>query len=73
MRLFLCLCALLFSLPAWAQVEGQKTADAAGRTITYYLSHLPKPAPLLLMIQGSGCAPVMLKMGSADKIGRAHV
>lgn len=29
--------------------------DAAGRTITYYTNHPAKPAPILLMIQGSGC------------------
>lgn len=34
--------------------------DAIGRDVTYYISR-PKdgPAPLMLMIQGSGCAPVM--------------
>src|SRR5579884_1338287 len=40
--------------------EQHRVADDLGRTITYYVSHPRKPqAPILLMIQGSGCSPVM--------------
>jgi predicted esterase len=41
-------------------LERHEIKDGSGRTITYYLSR-PKqsPAPLLLMIQGSGCMPVI--------------
>jgi len=38
--------------------------DNLGRTITYYISHPAKPAPLMLMIQGSGCAPVFIPAGA---------
>jgi len=38
--------------------ERREVTDSLGRTITYYVSHPSKPAPLLLMIQGSGCAGV---------------
>ena len=33
--------------------------DKLGRIVTYYLSRPTHPAPLLLMIQGSGCATVI--------------
>lgn len=41
------------------------TTDALGRTITYHLSQPSSPAPLLLMIQGSGCNPVLQGTGAA--------
>jgi pimeloyl-ACP methyl ester carboxylesterase len=40
-------------------VETHVLTDGQGRHITYYLSHPATLAPLLLMIQGSGCALVM--------------
>jgi len=42
---------------AGTPLERRLVHDASGREITYYISH-PKavPAPLLLMIQGSGCS-----------------
>lgn len=40
-------------------LEKHKLTDASGRRITYYISHPARPAPLMLMIQGSGCEPVM--------------
>jgi predicted esterase len=41
-------------------LEQREVVDGLGRTITYYISHPKKPtAPILLMIQGSGCAPVI--------------
>lgn len=33
--------------------------DRLGRTLTYYASRPPRPAPILLMIQGSGCGRVV--------------
>jgi dienelactone hydrolase len=40
-------------------LEKHELVDAASRRITYYISHPSRPAPLMLMIQGSGCEPVM--------------
>ncbi len=60
------LLALVVGLPAWAatgstppppEFEAHHVTDGLGRDITYYVSHPPKPAPLLLLIQGSGCIP----------------
>jgi len=40
--------------------EQRAVTDGTGRAITYYVSHPKKPkAPILLMIQGSGCVPIM--------------
>jgi pimeloyl-ACP methyl ester carboxylesterase len=60
---------LLAAAPVRAQSPGTQVAglplerheisDQAGRRITYYVSRPARPAPLLLMIQGSGCEPVM--------------
>jgi pimeloyl-ACP methyl ester carboxylesterase len=33
--------------------------DRLGRIVTYYINHPPKAAPLMLMIQGSGCEPIV--------------
>jgi poly(3-hydroxybutyrate) depolymerase len=41
------------------------TTDTLGRTVTYHLSRLSHPAPLLLMIQGSGCNLVLQGTGAA--------
>lgn len=45
---------------AGTSFERHVIKDGLGRNVTYYISR-PKdgPAPLMLMIQGSGCAPVM--------------
>jgi pimeloyl-ACP methyl ester carboxylesterase len=45
---------------AGTSFERHVIKDATGRDVTYYISR-PKdgPAPLMLMIQGSGCLPVM--------------
>ncbi len=41
-------------------LEQREITDSLGRAITYYVNHPKKAtAPILLMIQGSGCAPVM--------------
>jgi pimeloyl-ACP methyl ester carboxylesterase len=40
-------------------IEKHEIRDPRGRQITYYISRPAKPAPLLLMIQGSGCERVM--------------
>jgi pimeloyl-ACP methyl ester carboxylesterase len=41
-------------------LEQHEIVDSLGRTVTYYISHPKKtPAPILLMIQGSGCDRVM--------------
>jgi dienelactone hydrolase len=45
-------------------VERHVIHDRLGREIVYYASHPATPAPILLMIQGSGCAPVMQVSGS---------
>jgi predicted esterase len=39
--------------------EKHEITDSLGRQIVYYISKPESPAPLLLMIQGSGCARVM--------------
>jgi pimeloyl-ACP methyl ester carboxylesterase len=41
------------------------TTDKLGRTVTYHLSRPSHPAPLLLMIQGSGCSLVLQGTGAA--------
>lgn len=41
-------------------IERHVVADRLGRQVIYYTGHPATPAPILLMIQGSGCAPVML-------------
>jgi pimeloyl-ACP methyl ester carboxylesterase len=33
--------------------------DPLGRIVTYYVSHPARAAPLMLMIQGSGCEPIV--------------
>jgi pimeloyl-ACP methyl ester carboxylesterase len=60
---------LLAATPAPAQsvgtpiprtaLERHQIRDRLGREVTYYVSHPATPAPLMLMIQGSGCEPVM--------------
>jgi pimeloyl-ACP methyl ester carboxylesterase len=40
-------------------LERHQIRDRLGREVTYYVSHPPTPAPLMLMIQGSGCEPIM--------------
>jgi pimeloyl-ACP methyl ester carboxylesterase len=40
-------------------IEKHEISDSGGRRITYYISRPAKPAPLMLMIQGSGCERVM--------------
>ncbi len=35
--------------------ERHEVIDSLGRRISYYISHPAKPAPLLLIVQGSGC------------------
>ncbi len=40
-------------------IERHEISDSGGRRITYYISRPANPAPLLLMIQGSGCERVM--------------
>jgi alpha/beta hydrolase family protein len=70
-----CVLALAFGLglftagPAPAQSVGAPIArtalerhqirDRLGRQVIYYISHPSGPAPLMLMIQGSGCEPIM--------------
>lgn len=39
--------------------------DKLGRSVTYYISHPRQPAPLLLMIQGSGCGTVLQGTGAS--------
>ena len=65
--------ALALGLPAAAAVQAQSAgilvggtplekheiSDGAGRRIAYYVSRPATPAPLLLMIQGSGCEPIL--------------
>jgi pimeloyl-ACP methyl ester carboxylesterase len=45
--------------------ERHEIKDSFGRQITYYSSHPKKPAPLLIMIQGSGCVPLMNTKGKS--------
>ncbi len=42
-------------------LEKREVTDALGREITYYINRPEKPAPILLMIQGSGCEPVIVE------------
>ncbi len=46
--------------------EQHQITDKSGRQLTYYLSHGAAPAPLLLMIQGSGCGSVMHVQGNGS-------
>lgn len=49
-------------LIAGTSFERQLIKDGTGRKITYYISR-PKtvPAPIMLMIQGSGCVPIIIE------------
>jgi pimeloyl-ACP methyl ester carboxylesterase len=47
-------------------VERHVIHDRLGREIVYYAGHPATPAPILLMIQGSGCAPVMQVSGASS-------
>jgi predicted esterase len=72
-RFFIAISGLVCGSVAWAgepQTQGHpvpgtaldqhEVVDGLGRTITYYISHPKKPtAPILLMIQGSGCDRVV--------------
>jgi dienelactone hydrolase len=49
---------------AGTSLQLHKITDRLGRPVTYYISRPKSPAPLLLMIQGSGCDPV-LRTGSS--------
>lgn len=40
--------------------------DPSGRTITYYTNHPARPAPVLLMIQGSGCGTIVRTGGTSS-------
>jgi predicted esterase len=60
-RLFIAIAALAHAAPGWTDppavpFDQREVVDSLGRTVTYYISH-PKEAkaPILLMIQGSGC------------------
>ena len=63
-------CTVLGALPAiGAQIAGtpfdkREIVDSLGRTVTYYISQ-PKtaPAPVMLMLQGSGCVEVINEKG----------
>ncbi|MDO9224365.1 MAG: alpha/beta fold hydrolase [Caulobacter sp.] len=44
-------------------LERRTVVDRSGRKITYYVSHPDHPAPIMLLIQGSGCQPVMARNG----------
>lgn len=70
MRLLMLALAFLLAPSAWAQagsvtqiagwpVEKHVIRDRLGREVTYYVSRPAHPAPLMLMIQGSGCEPAM--------------
>jgi pimeloyl-ACP methyl ester carboxylesterase len=68
--------ALLLAEPAAAQsrgtpvhgtpIEKHEIIDPGGRRITYYISRPAKPAPLMLMIQGSGCERVINIAGTGS-------
>lgn len=45
--------------------------QAGGPTVDYYISRTSQPAPLILMIQGSGCGPVFSGLGTPAKM--SHV
>lgn len=60
-------------IPVDAQVptpsfEKRVINDKLGRPVTYYASRSRKPAPLLLMIQGSGCTPVLASVNGGSTI-----
>ena len=63
---------VLTSAPARAEpvagtpLSREETRDALGRTIVYYRSHPGRPAPVLLLVQGSGCAPVIRTQGASS-------
>lgn len=62
-----------FLPPADAQVpnpafEKRSVTDKLGRRVTYYASKPSKPAPLLLMIQGSGCTSVLASQSGGSTI-----
>lgn len=72
MRRLLWICALTLAaftsaLPAAAQpVAGtplfkHEVRDRLGRMVTYYASRPKQPSPVLLMVQGSGCSPVLVQ------------
>jgi len=64
-------CAVLVwiasSSSLFAQVAHHEVTDASSQVVEYYLSHPEKPAPLLLMIQGSGCGRVIMNYGTPEK------
>lgn len=45
--------------PPKVPLETRHVTDRLGRTITFYVSHPKASAPILLMIQGSGCTRVL--------------
>ncbi|HEY2709816.1 MAG TPA: alpha/beta fold hydrolase [Caulobacteraceae bacterium] len=47
-----------------APFEQHHLVDGLGRTVTYYISRPTTTAPLLLMIQGSGCTEVFNRTGA---------
>ena len=72
-RIAVALAALvLASAPVRAQpvagtpLSRETTRDGLGRTITYYRSHPMRAAPVLLLVQGSGCAPVIRTQGGSS-------
>jgi predicted esterase len=62
-------------LPATFLFERYTTTDHHGRTITFYLSKLPKGAdantsrPLALFVAGSGCQSIFMKVGDKVSVG----
>ena len=54
---------------AGTSLQLHKITDRLGRTVTYYISRPKSAAPLLLMIQGSGCDP-LLRTGSSAHSGQ---
>jgi dipeptidyl aminopeptidase/acylaminoacyl peptidase len=48
-------------------IERREIKDGTGRSITYFIGHPKHPAPLVLMIEGSGCVPVMHFGASPDE------
>jgi dienelactone hydrolase len=53
------------SLPASSVLETHTISDHYGRPIIYHISRPAKPAPLLLVIQGSGCGAVLQGVGAS--------
>ena len=45
-------------------LQKNEVRDELGRTVTYYVSQPPTRAPILLMVQGSGCARVLNRQGA---------